>query len=101
MDCPHGASVDLEVVHVEFEGGPALALCAKECGALVRRRIAAIQVKPHGMLSRGISGIAGMTLIVNFPGSPAAVREGFPVIAPTLAHAVRTLRGDSRHGARD
>jgi len=53
------------------------------------------------MLSRGISGIAGMTLIVNFPGSPAAVREGFPVIAPTLAHAVRTLRGDSRHGARD
>jgi len=64
-------------------------------------RWAAIQVKPHGMLSRGISGIAGMTLIVNFPGSPAAVREGFPVIAPTLAHAVRTLRGDSRHGARD
>jgi molybdopterin adenylyltransferase len=64
-------------------------------------RWAAVQVKPHGMLSRGISGIAGMTLIVNFPGSPAAVREGFPVIAPTLAHAVRTLRGDSRHGARD
>ena len=64
-------------------------------------RWAAVQVKPHGMLSRGISGIAGMTLIVNFPGSPAAVREGFPVIASTLAHAVRTLRGDSRHGARD
>ena len=42
-----------------------------------------------------------MTLIINFPGSPKAVREGFPVIAPTLAHAVRTLRGDSRHGARD
>ena len=53
------------------------------------------------MLSRGISGIAGMSLIVNFPGSPKAVSEGFPVIAPTLAHAVRTLRGDSRHGARD
>jgi molybdopterin adenylyltransferase len=64
-------------------------------------RWAAVQIKPHGMLSRGISGIAGTSLIVNFPGSPAAVREGFPVIAPTLAHAVRTLRGDSRHGARD
>jgi molybdopterin adenylyltransferase len=64
-------------------------------------RWAAVQVTPHGMLSRGISGIAGMSLIVNFPGSPKAVREGFPVIAPTLAHAVRTLRGDSRHGARD
>ena len=64
-------------------------------------RVAAVEVTPHGMLSRGISGISGLTLIVNFPGSPKAVREGFPVIAPTLAHAVRTLRGDSRHGARD
>ena len=64
-------------------------------------RWASIQITPHGMLSRGISGIAGLTLIVNFPGSPKAVGEGFPVIAPTLAHAVRTLRGDSRHGARD
>lgn len=56
---------------------------------------------PHGMLSRGVSGVAGHTLIVNFPGSPKAVRQLFPVLAPTLAHAVRTLRGDSRHGARD
>src|SRR3954468_12978868 len=37
-------------------------------------RWAAVQVKPHGMLSRGISGIAGCSLIVNFPGSPRAVR---------------------------
>ena len=64
-------------------------------------RAEAIRIKPHGMLSRGISGIAGMTLIVNFPGSPRAVEELFGVIAPTLPHAVRTLRGDSRHGARD
>jgi molybdopterin biosynthesis enzyme MoaB len=53
------------------------------------------------MLSRGVSGLAGGTLIVNFPGSPRAVLELFGVIAPTLPHAVRTLRGDSRHGARD
>ena len=64
-------------------------------------RAEAVRIKPHGMLSRGISGIAGSTLIVNFPGSPRAVRELFGVIAPTLPHAVRTLRGDSRHGARD
>jgi len=55
----------------------------------------------RAVLSRGISGIAGHTLIVNFPGSPRAIRELFGVIAPTLPHAVRTLRGDSRHGARD
>jgi molybdopterin biosynthesis enzyme MoaB len=64
-------------------------------------RAEAVRIKPHGMLSRGISGIAGYTLIVNFPGSPRSIQELFGVIAPTLPHAVRTLRGDSRHGARD
>ena len=64
-------------------------------------RAEAVRIKQHGMLSRGISGLAGSTLIVNFPGSPRAVQELFGVIAPVLPHAVRTLRGDSRHGARD
>ena len=53
---------------------------------------------PLGILSRGIAGIAEATLIVNFPGSPKAVEQLFPVIAPVLEHAVRTLRGDSSHG---
>src|SRR3954449_10099092 len=55
---------------------------------------------PMGILSRGVSGISGRTLIVNFPGSPNAIDEMFGVLAPTLEHAVRTLRGDSRHGRR-
>ena len=50
---------------------------------------------PLGILTRGVSGIAGRTLIVNFPGSPKAVDQLFGVLAPTLAHAVRTLRGES------
>jgi molybdopterin adenylyltransferase len=50
---------------------------------------------PMGILSRGISGIGGRTLIVNFPGSPRAIDEVFPALAPTLEHVVRTLRGDS------
>jgi molybdopterin adenylyltransferase len=55
---------------------------------------------PLGILTRGVSGIAGHTLIVNFPGSPRAVRQLFGVLAPTLAHVVQTLRGDSTgHGA--
>jgi molybdopterin adenylyltransferase len=49
---------------------------------------------PMGILSRGVSGIAHRTLIVNFPGSPNAIRELFPVIAPVLPHAVRTLQRD-------
>ena len=40
------------------------------------------------------------TLIVNFPGSPQAVEQLFPVIAPVLRHAVATLRGESSHGHR-
>jgi molybdopterin adenylyltransferase len=49
---------------------------------------------PMGMLSRGVAGIAHRTLIVNFPGSPKAIRQLFPVIAPVLEHAVRTLQRD-------
>ena len=62
-------------------------------------RAVSIAASPHGMLSRGRSGIAGSALIVNFPGSPKAVRESFAVVGPTLGHAVTTLRGeDGRHG---
>ena len=36
---------------------------------------------------------------MNFPGSPKAIEEVFGVLAPTLEHVVRTLRGDSSHHA--
>ncbi|MGI8903935.1 MAG: MogA/MoaB family molybdenum cofactor biosynthesis protein [Solirubrobacteraceae bacterium] len=52
---------------------------------------------PLGMLSRGVSAIAGRTLIINFPGNPKAIRQLFPVIVPTLEHAVATLQ---REGGR-
>lgn len=47
---------------------------------------------PTGILTRGASGIAGRTLIINFPGSPKAIGELFDVIEPALGHAVDTLR---------
>jgi molybdenum cofactor synthesis domain-containing protein len=56
---------------------------------------------PMGILSRGVSGIAHRTLIVNFPGSPKSIDQLFPVLAPTLKHVVRTLRGDSSHHESD
>jgi molybdenum cofactor synthesis domain-containing protein len=49
---------------------------------------------PMGILTRGVSGIAGRTLIVNFPGSPKAIDQLFGVIAPALRHAAETLAGD-------
>jgi molybdenum cofactor synthesis domain-containing protein len=53
----------------------------------------------HGILTRGVAGTAGRTLIVNFPGSPRAVEQLFPVLAPTLEHVAQTLRGHSDHGS--
>src|ERR1700761_1394314 len=46
---------------------------------------------PMGILTRGVSGIAGRSLIVNFPGNPKAIGEVFGVIAPTLQHVADTL----------
>ncbi len=61
-------------------------------------RAESLRRTPHGLLQRGVSGTRDGCLIVNFPGSPKAVEELFGVIAPALAHAVATLRGQSRHG---
>lgn len=48
---------------------------------------------PFGMLSRGVAGLRGGCVIVNFPGSPKAVREGLAVIGPVLEHAVDIASG--------
>ena len=50
---------------------------------------------PHGMLSRGVAGAIGATLVVNLPGSPRAVRESLEVLLPVLPHAIELLGGES------
>ncbi len=42
---------------------------------------------PLGILTRGISGVRGRTLIVNFPGNPKAIDQSWPIVEPTLEHA--------------
>jgi molybdenum cofactor synthesis domain-containing protein len=49
------------------------------------------QHTPLGILTRGVSGVRGRTLIVNFPGSPKAIGQSWPIIEPTLRHAAQTL----------
>jgi molybdopterin adenylyltransferase len=61
-------------------------------------RAEALRHTPLGILTRGVSGIAGRTLIINFPGNPKAIGELFPVIAPTLGHAVATLQREGGRG---
>ena len=48
---------------------------------------------PTAVLSRGVAGVAGTTLIVNLPGSPGGARDGLAVLAPVLGHAVEQIRG--------
>lgn len=52
-----------------------------------------LAVTPHAMLSRGVAGVRGATLVVNLPGSPGGARDGWEVVAPVAAHAAAQLRG--------
>lgn len=72
-----------------------------EATALVLERVApgiseairadAIAKTPHGLLSRGIAGVRGTALVVNLPGSTGGCRDGYAVLRPALAHALRLL----------
>jgi molybdopterin adenylyltransferase len=57
-------------------------------------RAASLQITPHAMLSRIVTGIRGKTLIVNLPGSPKGAVENLQVIIPVLPHAIQLLHED-------
>ena len=74
------------------------AVLEKEAPGLAEAmRSETLKKTPHAMLSRGVCGIRGKTLIINFPGSPNGVRECFEVIRPVLPHAVNLISGKTSH----
>jgi molybdenum cofactor synthesis domain-containing protein len=61
-------------------------------------RAAGAPAVPTAVLSRGVAGVAGRTLVVNLPGSTGGVRDGLAVLADVLQHAVDQLHGHDHHG---
>jgi molybdopterin adenylyltransferase len=56
-------------------------------------RAAGLNQTPQSMLSRGVAGVRGRTLIVNLPGSPRGAQEGVEILLPVLPHAAAMLGG--------
>jgi len=52
---------------------------------------------PYSMLSRGVAGMAGSTLIVNLPGNPQAVADAMPTLVAVLPHAVAVAHAAAKH----
>ena len=60
-------------------------------------RVEGYRKTPLALLSRGIAGLRGQTLIVNLPGSSKGVRESLEIILPVLEHGLGILKGQELH----
>ena len=56
-------------------------------------RADALARTPHALLSRGVAGLRGETVVVNLPGSPGGCRDGFAVLKPALRHGLELAGG--------
>lgn len=56
-------------------------------------RLASREHTSHWMLSRGVAGVSGGTLVINFPGSPAAIAQVAAELGPGLRHALELIAG--------
>jgi molybdopterin adenylyltransferase len=80
-----------------------LAVCERTVPGIAEvMRHSGLAKTPHSMLSRGVAGVRGQTLIINLPGSPRAAVECLEAVLPALPHAVEMLSGspDAEKGHR-
>jgi len=78
----------LEVIKREIPGIPEV------------MRYEGLKKTPYAMISRAVAGVRGKTLIINLPGSPAAVRENLEVVLPVLSHTIEKIKGSKKECAR-
>lgn len=71
-----------------------LAVLEREARGLAEHvRAAGVATTRFAILSRGVAGIRGSTLIINLPGSPRGAVEAFEALRPVLPHALAVLAG--------
>jgi molybdenum cofactor biosynthesis protein B len=58
-------------------------------------RADALTRTPHALLSRGVAGLVGATLVVNLPGSTGGCRDGYAVLRAALRHGLELAAGDT------
>ena len=58
-------------------------------------RADSVSKTPHALLSRGVAGTIGSTLVVNLPGSTGGCRDGYAVLRPALEHALKLLADEA------
>lgn len=63
-------------------------------------RLESYRITPHGIISRGISGIRGVSIIINLPGSPRAATECLSFVFGAIPHALSKVKGDPSECAR-
>ncbi len=71
--------------------GTAMVIEREAPGIAEAMRAVTFGKNPHGMLSRGLAGTIGNTLVINLPGSPRGVEESLDVILPGLDHGIALL----------